>query len=209
VAEPVPAAAADTDDAGIVGILLAAGRGRRFDPAGVHSKLLQLLPGGQAVAAASARALLAAVPSVIAVVRPDDAATADLLRGLGCEVIVCDTAQDGMAASLVCGIGQARDAQGWLVALADMPFVRAETMKTLAQVVGRAAAQGEAAAIAAPLHEGRRGNPVAFGRAHLPALLALSGDQGARSILKNNPVNELAVNDPGILLDIDTPSDIQ
>jgi molybdenum cofactor cytidylyltransferase len=209
VAEPVPAAAADTDDAGIVGILLAAGRGRRFDPAGVHSKLLQLLPGGQAVAAASARALLAAVPSVIAVVRPDDAATADLLRGLGCEVIVCDTAQDGMAASLVCGIGQARDAQGWLVALADMPFVRAETMKALAQVVGRAAAQGEAAAIAAPLHEGRRGNPVAFGRAHLPALLALSGDQGARSILKNNPVNELAVNDPGILLDIDTPSDIQ
>jgi molybdenum cofactor cytidylyltransferase len=209
VAEPVTAAAADTDDAGIVGILLAAGRGRRFDPAGVHSKLLQLLPGGQAVAAASARALLAAVPSVIAVVRPDDAATADLLRGLGCEVIVCDTAQDGMAASLVCGIGQARDAQGWLVALADMPFVRAETMKALAQVVGRAAAQGEAAAIAAPLHEGRRGNPVAFGRAHLPALLALSGDQGARSILKNNPVNELAVNDPGILLDIDTPSDIQ
>jgi molybdenum cofactor cytidylyltransferase len=209
VAEPVPAAAADTDDAGIVGILLAAGRGRRFDPAGVHSKLLQLLPGGQAVAAASARALLAAVPSVIAVVRPDDAATADLLRGLGCEVIVCDKAQDGMAASLVCGIGQARDAQGWLVALADMPFVRAETMKALAQVVGRAAAKGAAAAIAAPLHEGRRGNPVAFGRAHLPALLALSGDQGARSILKNNPVNELAVNDPGILLDIDTPSDIQ
>jgi molybdenum cofactor cytidylyltransferase len=59
------------------------------------------------------------------------------------------------------------------------------------------------------VHDGQRGNPVAFGRGHLHALLALAGDQGARSILKNNPVNELMVDDPGILQDIDTPSDIQ
>jgi molybdenum cofactor cytidylyltransferase len=194
----------------VVGILLAAGRGSRFDPAGVRNKLLQLVPGrpGEAVAAASARALLAAVPRVIAVVRPEDAATASLLRGLGCEVLACADAASGMAASLVCGVRHAQEAQGWLIALADMPYVRPSTMAALAAAVGRGMAMPGAADIAAPVHAGRRGNPVAFGRAHLPALLALQGDQGARSVLKNNPVNELAVDDPGILQDIDTPSDI-
>lgn len=199
--------AARTAPAGadIVGILLAAGRGSRFDPAGARNKLLQVLPDGEAVAAASARALLAAVPRVIAVVRPEDDATAKLLLGMGCEVVACADAGSGMAASLVCGVQHARDAGGWLIALADMPFVRAATMAALAHEVG----QGSPSSIAAPIHDGRRGNPVAFGRAHLPALLALQGDQGARGILKNNPVNELAVDDSGILQDIDTPSDIQ
>ncbi|WP_051293584.1 nucleotidyltransferase family protein [Pseudoduganella violaceinigra] len=200
MAAPIPGS-----PAGFAGILLAAGRGSRFDPSGARSKLLQELPGGERVAAASARALLAAVPRVVAVVRPDDEATAHLLRDLGCEVLVCADAGSGMAASLACGVRRAQDASGWLIALADMPFVRAATMAALVQAV----AQGAEASIAAPMHDGRRGNPVAFGRAHLPALLALTGDQGARSILNNNPVNELAVDDAGILLDIDTPSDIQ
>lgn len=189
---------------GFAGILLAAGRGSRFDPAGARNKLLQALPGGERVAAASARALLAAVPRVVAVVRPEDAVTASLLRGVGCEVIACPDAGSGMAASLVCGILHAQHAQGWLIALADMPFVRPATMTALV----RAVEQGGDAAIAAPIHDGQRGNPVAFGRAHLPGLLALAGDQGARSILKNNPVNEITVDDPGILQDIDIPSDI-
>lgn len=213
----------------VTGILLAAGSGSRFDPTGARYKLLQALPGGEPVLAASARALLAAVPRVVAVVRAQDAATASLLRSLGCEVVVCERATEGMAASLVCGVGHARDADGWLIALADMPYVQPATMAALARAVAPAAGQDSAAGrgsarlgaggaggdaavvaarIAAPVYAGRRGNPVAFGRAHLQALLALEGDQGARSILKNNPVNELAVDDPGILQDIDTPSDI-
>lgn len=197
------ASAAAADAGAVAGVLLAAGRGSRFDPTGARYKLLQLLPNGEPVVVASARALLAAVPRVIAVVRPEDAVTAGLLRALGCDVVACANAGDGMAASLVCGVQHARDASGWLIALADMPYVRPATMAALAN----AATNG--ATIAAPVHEGQRGNPVAFGRAHLQALLALAGDQGARSILKNNPVNELTVNDPGILQDIDTPSDIQ
>lgn len=197
--QPVTAAA------DVVGILLAAGRGSRFDPAGGRNKLLQALPGGEPVAAASARTLLAAVPRVVAVVRADDPATAGLLRGMGCEVVVCADAGSGMAASLVCGVRHARDAAGWLIALADMPFVQTATLAALV----RAVEEGGPASIAAPVHAEQRGNPVVFGRAHLPALLALQGDQGARGILKNNPVNELAVDDPGILQDIDAPSDIK
>lgn len=202
------ASAAGEGAVAVAGILLAAGRGSRFDPTGTRYKLLQSLPSGEAVVVASARALLAAVPRVIAVVRPDDAVTASLLHGLGCEVVACANADTGMAASLACGVQHARDAGGWLIALADMPYVQPATMAALANAVGQGGGAG-AETIAAPVHQGQRGNPVAFGRAHLQALLALAGDQGARSILKNNPVNELTVDDPGILQDIDTPSDIQ
>ncbi|WP_426341268.1 nucleotidyltransferase family protein [Pseudoduganella sp. S-14] len=201
------ASAVAADAGAVAGILLAAGRGSRFDPTGGRYKLLQALPNGEPVVVASARALLAAVPRVIAVVRAEDAATANLLRGLGCEVVICANAGEGMAASLVCGVRHAQDAAGWLIALADMPYVQPATMAALAHAATTAATTG--ATIAAPVHDGQRGNPVAFGRGHLHALLALAGDQGARSILKNNPVNELMVDDPGILQDIDTPSDIQ
>lgn len=70
----------------IVGILLAAGRGRRFDPAGAKNKLLQPLDG-LPVVVASARHLLAALPQVVAVVRADDDTTAGLLAALGCELV--------------------------------------------------------------------------------------------------------------------------
>jgi molybdenum cofactor cytidylyltransferase len=56
--------------------------------------------------------------------------------------------------------------------------------------------------------DGRRGNPVGFGRVHLAALLALEGDQGARRLLQTCPVTEVPVEDPGIFRDIDTPADL-
>jgi molybdenum cofactor cytidylyltransferase len=185
-----------------VGILLAAGRGRRFDPSGARNKLLQALPGGEAVAVASARTLLSILPTVIAVV-PEDGALAAALRALGCEVTVCPDADSGMAASLVHALRiSLPNPHGWLVALADMPHVAPQTVRALA------AALAAGAAIAVPVSAGRRGNPVAFGAEHLPALLALRGDQGARGLLKSCPVTEIAVSDPGIFRDIDTPEDL-
>jgi molybdenum cofactor cytidylyltransferase len=65
------------------------------------------------------------------------------------------------------------------------------------------------AVIAAPVNRGRRGNPVAFGAACLPQLLALGGDEGARGILTRHPVTEVDVDDPGIFQDIDRPADLQ
>lgn len=184
-----------------VGILLAAGRGRRFDPGGAHNKLLVRL-GDDAVVAASARALLSSLSHVVAVVPPDDVGVGDTLRALGCDVTVCASADSGMAASLMHGLWQVPQADGWIVALGDMPHVQPSTVAALA----RALEQG--ADIAVPVHAGRRGNPVAFSRLHLPALLALEGDQGARAIVRGNPVHEVPVDDPGIHLDIDTLSDL-
>ena len=189
--------------ANVAGILLAAGRGRRFDPLGTRNKLLQPLPSGEPVVVASARNLFSVLPRVMAVVPPQDGGVADALRALGCEVTLCDDADSGMAASLVHAISYSLpQADAWLVALGDMPYVAASTLRALLDAVG------EGAGIAAPVFEGRRGNPVAFGAVHLPALLALQGEHGARALLKSAPVVEVAVNDPGILRDIDTPDDL-
>lgn len=197
---------AGTGITGITGILLAAGRGRRFDPLGQRNKLLQPIDG-EPVVAHSARHLLAAIPRVVAVVRPDDEAVAAQLSALGCEVTVCPEADTGMAASLVHALRHAAGASGWVIALGDMPRVRPSTIAALARAVE------EGADIAVPVyrseHGNERGNPVAFGRRHLPQLLALAGDRGARGIVRDNIVNEVAVDDPGILLDIDTPPDLQ
>jgi molybdenum cofactor cytidylyltransferase len=186
-----------------VGILMAAGRGRRFDPAGQRNKLLQKLPSGDPVVVASARKLLAVVARVVAVVPPDDGGVAALLAGLGCEVTVCADADSGMAASLVHAIRfSLPDADAWLVALGDMPHVAPSTLTALRDALFAGAP------IAVPIHDGRRGNPVGFGRVHLDALLALHGDQGARRLLQTCRVTEVKVADPGIFRDIDTPADL-
>ncbi len=189
----------------VVGILLAAGRGRRFDPLGQRNKLLQILPGaGEPVVVAAARKLLAVLDTVIAVVPPDDGGVGTLLSSLGCEVTVCPDADTGMAASLVHAIRHSlpHDPAAWLVALGDMPHVAPATLRLLADALACGAE------IAAPVLAGRRGNPVGFGRVHLDTLLALSGDQGARRLLQSCPVTELQVEDPGIFQDIDTPADL-
>ena len=189
-----------------VGILLAAGRGRRFDPTGLRNKLLQPLAGGEAVVVASARALLAVVPRVIAVVRPDDGGVAQALQALGCDVTLCVDADDGMAASLVHAVRHSMchvlSEHGWLIALGDMPRVRTATIEALVDALAGGAV------IAAPVSGGRRGNPVAFAAACLPDLLALSGDEGARRVLQRHPVTEVLVADPGIFQDIDQPADL-
>jgi len=191
----------------VTGILLAAGRGRRFDPQGLRNKLLQPLPGGDPVVVASARLLLAACARVVAVVPPNDGGVAEVLRALGCEVTTCPDADAGMGLSLAHAVSYSlhldpAPEQGWLVALGDMPFVEPSTLHTLA------AAVVNGAGIAAPLFEGRRGNPVAFGAVHRDALLALDGDQGARRLLASHPVTAIDVHDRGILRDIDAPDDL-
>lgn len=186
-----------------VGILLAAGRGSRFDASGATDKLLARLPGGGSVASASAAALLAATGRVLAVVCPGKPELSDALRNAGCEVLACPDAEKGMGHSLAFAIDATRSSEGgWIVALADMPHVRAATISALCQALA-AGAQ-----LAAPVHAGKRGNPVAFSRSLLPGLLALEGDQGARALV-NTPATVLVeVEDPGVHADIDQPADL-
>jgi molybdenum cofactor cytidylyltransferase len=169
----------------------------------VRNKLLQPLPNGETVVAAAAKNLLAVLPTVRAVVRPGADAVAAQLRALGCEVIECSSADQGMGASLVHALSQPCNASGWVIALADMPHVQPATISALIDAIK------SGADIAAPTYMGRRGNPVAFSRKHLPDLLRLGGDEGARSLLRAFPVSEVAVDDAGIRQDIDTATDLK
>ena len=186
----------------INGILLAAGRGVRFDPTGAEDKLMQPLPGGECVAAASARKLLQALSTVHAVVRPGADRLGAMLAGLGCRVELCEQADTGMAASLVAALHQARDADAWLIALADMPYLKTSTIEALANALRAGAG------IVQPWHQGQGGNPVGFARRHLAQLLALEGDLGARALLLQHEVTRVEVDDEGIFRDIDLQTDL-
>jgi molybdenum cofactor cytidylyltransferase len=84
-----------------------------------------------------------------------------------------------------------------------MPWVRAETLATLRRAMEAAADD----AIIVPEHEGRPGHPVGFGAAHLGALAALTGDSGARDVVRGagDRVRRVPVDDPGVLADLDSP----
>jgi molybdenum cofactor cytidylyltransferase len=185
----------------ISGILLAAGAATRFG----GGKLLHPLEDGVAIAAHAARNLLAATGEVVAVVRWGDFPVSDMLDEEGCRVTMFQGAARGMGASLAHGVTQARDAGGWVVALADMPRIAPETIARIA------AALEEGALIAAPTYKGERGHPVGFGSRLRGELTALDGDQGARAVLQRHrdAVKLIECDDPGVLYDIDSRSDLR
>ncbi|HKW36237.1 MAG TPA: nucleotidyltransferase family protein [Burkholderiales bacterium] len=192
--------------ANIRGVLLAAGYSRRFG----SNKLLQLLPAGSPdagtpIALAAARHFVEALPEAVAVIRPRAQKLGKLLRDAGCNTVVCTGAAEGMGVSLAEGVRAAADAHGWVVALADMPYLRPDTVRVIANALS------EGAAIAAPTYRGERGHPVGFARRFLDELSALRGDAGARDLLKRRAdwVTLYEVDDPGVLRDIDEPSDLE
>ena len=185
----------------VMGILLAAGASQRFGA----DKLRQPLQGGEWVGERACRNLLAVTGHVLAVVRPEAGPLAERLRKAGAETIVCQEAWRGMGASLACGIrASLPQTQGWLVALADMPWIKTETIQAVAQAI----LQGEE--LAAPCHLGQRGHPVGFSAHHRVALSALDGDEGAKSVIQSHAVRLrlITVDDPGVLRDIDLPTDL-
>jgi len=188
----------------IVGLLLAAGSATRFG----SDKLRHALPHGVPIAVQAARHLKLEIPRVVAVVRPGAVELAASLKNEGCEVVVCDNAAEGMGASLACAARAAAhfhpDADGYLIALGDMPFVR----RTSIAAVRDALAAG--APLVAPYFRARRGHPVALAKVFFQELLTLRGDEGAKKLLAANEraLVKIPVGDPGVIRDIDTPGDL-
>ncbi len=183
-----------------VGLLLAAGSASRFG----SDKLLHPLLHGVPIAVQAARHLKSEVSEVLAVVRPRSEDLSKLLESEGCKVVICERADEGMGASLACAVRAAGAADGYLVALADMPFVR----PTSIAAVRDALATG--ARIAAPYFRTRRGHPVGISATLRIDLETLAGDEGARGILAahQSEIVKVPVGDPGVIRDIDRPADL-
>jgi len=184
----------------IVGLLLAAGSASRFG----SDKLLHRLPHGIPLAVQAARHLREEIAMVYAVVSARAGELAVLLQAEGCAVSVCPHAEEGMGASLVCAVRAAGAADGYLIALADMPFVRPSSIGAVrdALIAG--------AALAAPYWHARRGHPVGVAGRFRGELEALGGDEGARRILAAHEAElvKVPVGDPGVIRDIDRPADL-
>jgi molybdenum cofactor cytidylyltransferase len=189
----------DVTEPRIAGILLAAGAGSRFG----GGKLTHAI-GSVAIGVRAARNLLAAGLPVTAVVRPGSDELTQLLQGEGVTVTVCANAADGMGVSLAHAIANTPAANGWVVALADMPHIKPESVRAVADAV-RAGAL-----IAAPQFQGERGHPVGFAARLRDELLACRGDEGARAVLQKHPadVRLIACGDPGVVYDIDCRADL-
>jgi len=192
---------------GPTALLLAAGAGARFGgnklmaplPAAVHGA-----PAGTPIGVASCLHLLASIPRVVAVVRPGDRALAAALRDVGALVIECDRAHEGMGASLACGVASDDGADGWIVALGDMPAV---APATIALVASTFRARG---GVVVPTYDGHDGHPVAFAASFHDDLVGLTGDRGARRVIEaaGAAVHRLPVDDRGVLHDVDRHEDL-
>jgi molybdenum cofactor cytidylyltransferase len=184
----------------IAAVLLAAGAGKRFG----GDKLLHPLDDGVAIAAHAARNLLAVLPDVVAVVRWGDFPLYEMLEEEGCRVTMFQGAARGMGASLAHGVGEARSADGWIIALADMPRVPTGLIREIALALEKGAS------IVAPVHGGERGHPVGFSAKLREELLALDGDTGARAVLQRHAadVRTIECSDSGVLLDVDRREDV-
>ena len=185
----------------VVAILLAAGSATRFG----SDKLLHCLPHEVPIALQAARHLRSVfAANVIFAVRPGAEELAALLRTEGCTVVVCEKAADGMGASLACAVRSAKDAEGFVVALADMPFIRASSIAAVRDALAAGAL------LVAPYFRARRGHPVGLAAKFRRELEALAGDEGARKIIAAHEASllKIPVGDPGVLRDIDTPGDL-
>lgn len=186
---------------GIVGILLAAGIGSRFG----SDKLLYRLPCGTPIAVAAANNLRPTCDRMVAVVRPNHWELAFLLAAAGCEITPCYEAEGGMGHSLATGVQATSGASGWIVALADMPFITSASHQAVASQLR------DGASLVATQYQDRRGHPVGFSREWYLQLLAMHGDEGGRAILEKHREKLILcpVNDPGVVLDIDCREDLK
>lgn len=184
-------------------VVLAAGSGVRFG----GGKLLAPWGDGLLLDAALAAAFAAPVRGVTVVTGADAEAVAAAARAFNPAVRIVHAADhaEGMGASLRAAIASLpADAEGAFVFLGDMPRVPVAVLPKLA------AALAQGARAAAPMFQGRRGNPVLLGRELFPDLLRLTGDAGARSVLQG--LGELLAlieaPDDGVLFDVDEPGDL-
>ena len=177
-------------------VLLAAGSSRRFG----SDKRFAELPDGRTLLDATLDSVVDSGLPLRVCLGPGDDALAVALEQRGIDVIVCQTSADGMGATLAEASRGLGDWSAVLVALADMPLIQPATLTMIA-----AAATPDQ--IVVPCVRGQQGHPVAFGKCFFDLLTRCRGDRGARWIIERNPqaVCELAVDDHGILRDVDTP----
>ncbi|MBP3997453.1 nucleotidyltransferase family protein [Pseudomonas koreensis] len=183
-------------------IVLAAGEGSRFrEVAGADKdKLLADCTGRDGAVRSVIEQVLVNLPAsldqrvlVTTEARPQ---AMRMAQAYGCDIVSIEST--GMGDSIAAGVAACPEADGWLIVLGDMPFI-------LPSSIERVVAAMAEDAVSVPTLNGDYGHPVGFGRSYGAGLMALSGDRGARPLFAQGRVIEVAVDDPGVVWDIDVP----
>ncbi|BEO58204.1 nucleotidyltransferase family protein [Serratia marcescens] len=185
-------------------VITAAGRGERFIQAGGQGNKLN---AGFADAAGEQRSLfehtlrqaLASGLPVQVVTRPDNLPV--LAACAAKQVPVTLLASAGLGDSIAAGVAATPHWQGWLIHLADMPFVGADVFRQVADALRQHA-------IVRPCYAQQPGHPVGFSARLRKPLCQLRGDNGARELLQGAAVHLLPLEHPGVVQDIDLPSQL-
>lgn len=162
------------------------------------------------MACATTSRYLEVFSNTVVVLRAEDQLMESTLREMfpGIQTVMAADSELGMGHSLAAGI---RAADGWdyaFIALADMPFIKVDTLAQLNDQMSRALqSQPKTPAIIQPVCSGKPGHPVGFSHHFFNELAQLQGDQGAREVLKNARHQLVAVDvtDEGVLKDLDRP----
>ncbi|HZL73791.1 MAG TPA: NTP transferase domain-containing protein [Propionibacteriaceae bacterium] len=196
VVRPEPEVTAAATDGRIVGVLLAAGAGRRAG----GPKALRVDADGTSWLLRSIAVLCdGGCDAVIVVLGCQAARARDLLvksRVAADPMITVVEAPDwvqGMGSSLRSGLVAARSApcRAVLVHLVDLPDVTAEVVRRLI----RQAPPGTAS-LARVTYGGRPGHPVLIGRDHLETIMVgLTGDSGAKGYLARHGAHSVECGD--------------
>jgi molybdenum cofactor cytidylyltransferase len=180
-------------------IVLAAGQGSRYK--GARHKLEEPLDGLSLLGCTLRSAQASRLPLLLVTTAAHVAtASAQLDRRDILEVSEAE-ARRGMGRSIAAAVNERSSSSGWLVLPGDMPLVRPQTLRAVADAL-------EQHVVVYAQHHGRRGHPVGFGAELFSDLIRLDGDEGARRIVARYPVHGLELDDPGVLVDVDTEGDI-
>ncbi|MFV3128602.1 NTP transferase domain-containing protein [Niveispirillum sp. KHB5.9] len=185
----------------IAGLVLAGGFGRRM---GGGNKLLHVWQGKPLVRHVADAALAAQLAGVTVATGHQAGDVRAALDGLGLDFAHALDHGDGLSATLKAGLAALpEDVDGVIVLLGDMPRVTAGIIDRLVAAFSPTDGRG----IIVPTCGGQRGNPVLWDRAYIAEMMALTGDAGAKSLIAQHKgvVCEVAVEDAGVLLDVDTP----
>ncbi len=171
--------------------------------------LKQLLPidGQPMVRRTTERVCAAGLAQVVVVVGAQAEAVEEALVDLPVDVVVNEAWAAGMSTSLRAGLDAlGAEIEAVLIVLADQPALTPGLLQTIADGHRRSGAP-----IVAPVYQGRRGNPVLFDRVLFSELRAVEGDRGGRQVLARHEdeIEWLAVQDPAVVLDVDTRQDYQ
>jgi molybdenum cofactor cytidylyltransferase len=180
-------------------IVLAAGRGRRK---GEPHKLEQRLGGGNVLATTLRHAIESGLPTAVVTTTSLLPAVTPLLARRDIVILDDEEAGRGIGHSIAAGVAERAAAPGWLILPGDMPLVLPETMRAVAAAL-------EHHPVAYAQHRGRRGHPVGFSAELYSELVALVGDEGARRLVARYPAFAADVDDPGVLVDVDTADDLE